>query len=135
MKLEKFIVSESLEAPIDAGPGEEGRQKSNEDAYGDEKTRHLAPEKSGLTRKETSAVEEEMEYIDSYGIEAASTADGKTYLIGNFESFEDAKDFLEWELNHFEAINAKVIRHTERTSMEAIFTDRIEDFFHHKPPS
>ena len=56
MKLEKFIVSESLEAPIDAGPGEEGRQKSNEDAYSDEKTRHLAPEKSGLAREETSAV-------------------------------------------------------------------------------
>jgi hypothetical protein len=65
----------------------------------------------------------------------ASTADCKTYIIGNFESFEDSRDFLEWELNHFETLNAKVIRNTERTSMEAIFTDILERFFYHKPPS
>ncbi|MDY0143169.1 MAG: winged helix-turn-helix domain-containing protein [Bacteroidales bacterium] len=134
MKLESFFVSESLEAPINAGLGE-GGQKSTEAAHGDEKTRQLVPKESEGAREETSAVEEEKWYIDSYGIEAASTADGETYLIGNFESFEDAKDFLKSELNHFETVNARIIRHTERTSMEAIFTDRIEDFFYHKPPS
>ncbi|MGA9188283.1 MAG: hypothetical protein WB014_06895 [Methanosarcina sp.] len=63
------------------------------------------------------------------------TANGKTYLIGNFESFEDTIDFLEWELNQFETLNARVIRHTEKTSMEALFTDRVEDFFCHKTHS
>jgi hypothetical protein len=65
----------------------------------------------------------------------ASIADGKTYLIGNFESFEDVRDFLEWELNHFETLNARVIRNTERTSIEAIVTEILERFFYHKPPS
>lgn len=48
---------------------------------------------------------------------------GETYLIGNFKIFEDAREFLEWKLNYFETLNVRVIRHTERTSMEAIFID------------
>ena len=73
--------------------------------------------------------------MDSYGIEATSKRNNKTHIIGEFKSFEDAEYFLEWELNQFETLNARVIKHTEKTSMEAIFTDRVDDFFDYKPPS
>ncbi|AAM29968.1 winged helix-turn-helix domain-containing protein [Methanosarcina mazei] len=135
LSVEKFIASERPGTLVAVGSGEKTGQNLKGNAYGDEKTRQLAAKESKGAREETSAVEEETEYIDFYGIEAASTADGETYLIGNFESFEDAKDFLKSELNHFETVNTRIIRHTERTSEEAIFTDRVEDFFYHKPPS
>ena len=77
----------------------------------------------------------ELANMGSYGIEAASKRDGKTHIIGEFESFEDAEYFLEWELNQFEILNARVIEHTEKTSAEAIFKDRVDDFFDYKPPS
>nr|WP_255350281.1 MULTISPECIES: helix-turn-helix domain-containing protein [unclassified Methanosarcina] len=135
LMLERFIVSEKLDKLVGEGSGEEGGKNFNVAAYGDENPEHPISGESGGSREETAAFKEEPKYIDSYGIEAASTADGETYLIGNFESFEDAKDFLEWELNHFETTNARIIRHTERTSMEAIFTDILEMFFYHKPYS
>ncbi|MEL7663227.1 MAG: winged helix-turn-helix domain-containing protein [Methanosarcina mazei] len=134
MKLEKVIVSERFEALDDEASGEEKGQNLKA-TYRDEKVKHPNSENKGEIPEETSAVGEETEYIDSYGIEADSTADGETYLIGNFESLEDAKDFLKSELNHFETANERIIRHTERTSEEAIFTDHIERFFYHKPPS
>ncbi|KKG73863.1 winged helix-turn-helix domain-containing protein [Methanosarcina mazei] len=135
LMLERFIVSDKLDKLVEEGTGEESGQKLNSSAYGDGKSEHPASGESGGRSEESPAFSGEPEYIDSYGIEAASTADGETYLIGNFESFEDAKDFLKSELNHFETVSARIIRHTERTSEEAIFTDRVEDFFYHKPPS
>ena len=122
LMLERFIVSEKLDKLVEEGSGEEGGKNLNAAAYGDENPEHLVPGESGGSREETAAFKEEPEYIDSYGIEAASTANGETYLIGNFESFEDAKDFLEWELNHFETTNARIIRHTERTSLISPFS-------------
>ncbi len=115
-------------------PGEEAGQNPDA-AYGDEKPQHPAPGDLGEGSKKNPASGEYFEYIDSYGVEATSKADSKTYIIGNFESFEEAQDFIEWELNHFETLNARVIRHTERTSMEALFIEVIDRCFDYKPPS
>ena len=122
LMLERFIVSEKLDKLVEEGSGEEGGQNLNAAAEGDEKPEHPVSGESEGSREEAPAFKEEPEYIDSYGIEAASTANGETYLIGNFESFEDAKDFLESELNHFETVNARIIRHTERTSLISPFS-------------
>jgi|GEM_PF-2258760 len=135
LALEKVIVSEKFRALDDEASGEDNGKNLNGAFYEGGKVKHLTHEKKIESREETAAVEEETDYIDSYGIEVSSTVDGETYLIGNFESFEDAKDFLNSELNHFETGNARIIRHTERTSGEALFTDRLERFFYHKPPS
>lgn len=128
LMLERFIASEKTAGPIKNNSGEIGGESLSMEACENEGARHSASD-------ECAEYGENEDFVDSYGIEAVSKRNGKTCIIGEFESFEDAEYFLEWDLNQFETLNAKVIRHTEKTSMKAIFLDHLRDFFDYKPHS
>ncbi|AKB24520.1 hypothetical protein MSMTP_1051 [Methanosarcina sp. MTP4] len=89
LMLKRFIIYERLDELLEKEPGEEAGQNPNAAAYGDEKPRHPAPGERGEGNEKNPASGEYFEYIDSYGVEATSKADSETYIIGNFESFED----------------------------------------------